>query len=252
MYIAVDLERWAFVPYKTDNIQALCHLVTIEFPVHHKVYVTPLDHSAFSGLNDLQLSSLYQGLTGKVSKVYQQRLRNVLRGMADTLPLLVCDYKVQARIAQQATMVQEPRSESYQYNPDGALPIKHDGKWRPTLVKVAPLPNELEVAAVCPPVPPPPAPGTLPPHVAPVPRVAPAGGPAAATGGPVVRAPRQSGVRDTIHAVATELWKAAGSPKDTPTILKLRKEIMNVLEESHGVKRNTSSNELGNWQKQII
>ena len=35
---------------------------------------------------------------------------------------------------------------------------------------------------------------------------------------------------------------------DVSVVLKLRKEIMNVLEEE-GIKRNSASNELGKWQK---
>lgn len=61
-------------------------------------------------------------------------------------------------------------------------------------------------------------------------------------------APRASGTRDTIYEVADAMWEQAGKPTDKSEILKLRKEMMNVLEQQ-GVKRNTSSNTLGNWQK---
>lgn len=62
---------------------------------------------------------------------------------------------------------------------------------------------------------------------------------------------RSSGVRDAIWDKADEMWEAAGKPTDLTTILKLRKEIMNVLEED-GIKRNSASNELGKWQKQRL
>lgn len=62
-------------------------------------------------------------------------------------------------------------------------------------------------------------------------------------------APRLSGVTAIVWETADKLWAAAGSPTETPKVLTLRKEIMNVLESEHGVKRNTSSNELGKWHK---
>ena len=58
----------------------------------------------------------------------------------------------------------------------------------------------------------------------------------------------RGGTRETIWAEADRQWEEAGKPTDTSIILKLRKEIMNVLE-AKGVKRTSSSNELGNWQK---
>lgn len=65
------------------------------------------------------------------------------------------------------------------------------------------------------------------------------------------RAPRASGTRDLIWSRADALWSAAGSPSDIPTILKLRKEWMNILEKE-GLNRATCSSELGNWQKSKI
>ena len=49
--------------------------------------------------------------------------------------------------------------------------------------------------------------------------------------------------------VADREWEAAGKPNDVSVVLKLRKEVMNILEKDHAVKRTTSSNELGAWQK---
>lgn len=62
---------------------------------------------------------------------------------------------------------------------------------------------------------------------------------------------RSSGVRDAIWDKADEMWEAAGKPTDLTTVLKLRKEIMNALEDD-GIKRNSASNELGKWQKQRL
>lgn len=63
------------------------------------------------------------------------------------------------------------------------------------------------------------------------------------------RAPRQSGVKDTIWNIADKIWEEAGKPTEKSTILQLRKRMMDILEAEHQVKRTSSSNELGNWQK---
>ena len=60
---------------------------------------------------------------------------------------------------------------------------------------------------------------------------------------------RASSVRPQIWAVADEMWVAAGSPKEVAAVLALRKQMMGVLEEKHGIKKTSSSNELGNWMK---
>lgn len=70
-------------------------------------------------------------------------------------------------------------------------------------------------------------------------------------------APREPGqprgsVSVVIWQVADEMWEAAGKPTEKSLVLKLRKEMMTTLEEQHAVKRNSASNELGNWQKARI
>jgi len=69
-----------------------------------------------------------------------------------------------------------------------------------------------------------------------------------------IRLPNASrgSVGPLIHRVATEMWEAAGSPKDIPAILTLRQTIMKTLNDEHKIKTSTSSNELGRWQKQIL
>lgn len=62
----------------------------------------------------------------------------------------------------------------------------------------------------------------------------------------------KGGTSNLIWDVADEMWRAAGSPKDVKIVLALRKSIMQELESSHGVKKNTASNELGKWQKSRI
>lgn len=69
---------------------------------------------------------------------------------------------------------------------------------------------------------------------------------------PRLPAAQKGSVGPLIHRVATEMWEAAGSPRDIPTILQLRQTIMKTLNEEHKIKISTSSNELGRWQKQLL
>lgn len=60
---------------------------------------------------------------------------------------------------------------------------------------------------------------------------------------------QKSGARAVIWEVADAAWQAAGSPVDLPTVLAMRKKLMQALEFIHGVKKTTSSTALGEWQK---
>jgi len=66
---------------------------------------------------------------------------------------------------------------------------------------------------------------------------------------PAVPKQRMSSVRPTIWAVADAMWQEAGSPTDKAVVLELRKKMMIALETDKGIKRTSSSNELGNWMK---
>jgi hypothetical protein len=48
------------------------------------------------------------------------------------------------------------------------------------------------------------------------------------------------------------MWEAAGKPMDKDTVLALRKEMMQVLETEHSIKKTTSSTALGDWMKQRV
>lgn len=86
------------------------------------------------------------------------------------------------------------------------------------------------------------------PRAAPKPRATPTVAPQPAP----LRKVRAHSVRPTIWAVADSMWQAAGSPTDKTVVLELRKKMMSELEEKHGVKRTSSSNELGNWMKERL
>lgn len=74
----------------------------------------------------------------------------------------------------------------------------------------------------------------------------------AATTTPAQRAAAPAPTRgstSTIHTVADQMWEAAGRPTNLTVVLNLRKQIMEVLERDHNIKRTTSSTSLGVWQK---
>lgn len=82
---------------------------------------------------------------------------------------------------------------------------------------------------------------------APTPAATPAPRPA-----PAQRAPRPAGgVRPVVWAHADAAWEAAGKPRDSATVLALRKKWMSELEEK-GIKKTSSSTSLGEWQKERI
>lgn len=62
-------------------------------------------------------------------------------------------------------------------------------------------------------------------------------------------APKRGTVKALIHAVANQMWEEAGKPMDKKVVLALRIRIMDVLGNSHEVKRTSASVELGNWMK---
>lgn len=62
---------------------------------------------------------------------------------------------------------------------------------------------------------------------------------------------RAFSVRPQIWELADRVWGAAGKPMDKDVVLKLRKEMMVQLE-AIGIKKTSSSNELGNWMKERL
>lgn len=66
------------------------------------------------------------------------------------------------------------------------------------------------------------------------------------------RKQRAFSVRPIIWEVADRMWQEAGSPKDKAVVLELRKQMMAYLESDRGIKRTSSSNELGNWMKERL
>ena len=237
MRMIIDTEALVMLPIKHPDLYVCANLAWIEcYPGQHYL-LTSLDESFLTGLTDLEKMILYKHTTGETATQYGPKLRNVLLEIANRIPV----REVNAfEIDLQAAQVPEIRSERYLYNHGSTK-----AAIQPSLFKLEPLKfpkasNESAIAAA-----PPQAQPSAPIRV---PATTPAPNPGTARGA-APSAPRQANVAGVIWAVADQHWESAGKPTDTKVLLALRRKIMDDLEEKHGTKRVTSSNELGRWMK---
>lgn len=218
MYISIDMERCRFL-HKYPIFTVVTDLVFIEAPDNH-VDIEPVDYGGLlRDATPTELAKLYRNTTGQ--EPVPGDLRPLLRKLVLDLPVTdVNAWEVQV----QANYVERLREREngvtgLVYVKGSSRPAKlNDGLFQPEGLR-----------------------GTIDPSSFAAP--APTQGPAT---------PRTGSVRDTIWKVADQYWEANGKPTDKPSVLELRKRIMDVLEREHGVKRTSSSNELGNWAKARI
>lgn len=244
MYISIDRTNMRFV-HKCDNHRTASLLAFIELP-DVSVVITPFEPAyLFEDFTQLELELLYRNTTGvdhSASRAHE--LQAVVSELAARLPVTEA---VEWQVKLQADSLPECHSVPYQYVLGATKPALSSGLWSPVTLNAPKSETEQTIAnAARPRVK---APAVQPPAVAP--RV-----PAQRTARPAgaqraVIAPRQGGVREKIWAIADQLWEEAGKPTEKSTILALRKKMMDKLE-TDGVKRTSSSNELGNWQKARI
>lgn len=240
MRLVIDTEKLVFLPIKHPDLYVCANLAWIECYPNQHYLITTLDSSFLTGLTELERMILYKHTTGETAKFVGSKLVNVLLEIADRIPVRECNpYEVDL----QASQVPELRGERYLYNPGSKSPAR-----QPDLFKLEPLqlpkaPNENEIATA----------PQQPRAVAPIrpPATYPQRTPGAGTVAPP-SAPRQANVAGLIWATADAHWEQAGKPTDTKVLLALRKKVMDHLEEKHGTKRVTSSNELGRWMKTKI
>lgn len=240
MRVVIDTEALVFLPIKHPDLYVCANLAWIEcYPGQH-YSITTLDEHFLTGLSDLDKMILYKHTTGETAVTVGNRLRNVLLEIAGRIPV----REVNAfELDMQAAQVPEVRSERYLYNPGSTKPAIQPQLFKLEPLKLSKASNEPAIAAAPPqvaPSAPPRPPATTP---APNPGAARAAAPSA---------PRQANVAGVVWAVADEFWESAGKPTDTKVLLALRRKIMDELEEKHGTKRVTSSNELGRWMKTKI
>lgn len=191
---------------------------------------------------DTELMLLYENLTGSKLVTYANHMRQVVWDAIQRLPL---NDVIHIEVHDQAKCIKKGDRGDYRYVKGSRIPEQVGGLLG-GLRTVANKAAEDDKAFTAPPAPEPtdtpfiasaPAPFTVSTGVSTerVPR-APA-------------APRQGGTKGTVFEVADKMYEDAGRPTVQSDILKLRKQMMEVLESQHGIKRTTSSNTLGEWQK---
>jgi len=222
MYVSLDMQNMRIV-HKHSSVNAVCGLVHIELP-DVAVNVCPIDMTV-KHKTDMEIKMLFRScFPGQADHMPVAEMKSKILQFAEEFPVTDLD---ELEVKRQADSIRDGDKKAYKY-------VK--GSFR------ASRPAELFADATGDAVR---ASATVPASSAARP-VRPAAAPRAATG-----APRASGVREKIWAVADRMWEEAGKPTEKSTVLALRKDIMNALEQD-GVKRTSSSNELGNWQKARI
>lgn len=237
MRIVIDSDKLVFLPIKHPDLYVCANLAWIECYPGQAYMITGMDETFLFGLTELEKVILYKHTTGETATQFGPRLQNVLLEIANRIPVREVN---EVELDLQAAQVPEIRPERYLYNPGAKSPAI-----QPELFALEPLQypkasNEKEIAAA-------------PPQVQPsapirVPATTPAPGPHA-PGTAAHSAPRQANVAALIWAVADQFWESEGKPSDQKILLALRRKIMDDLEQKHGTKRVTSSNELGRWMK---
>lgn len=236
MFVSVDMDTLQFL-HKHHDQMVLSGLSFLECP-HHSVRNENANSEHFLlGMTPLEIRMLYRNTTGEdVTGTDERVLREMLAMIVydHMLPTLALAPEVEAQIA--AVEDDLYNGIPWKYALGAKVPAKHIELF-PNHCKPLDMVDCHKAAQM--------APQRRAERAATKPRAAPAPAPSAP------RAPKQraSSVRPTIWAVADEMWEAAGKPMDKAVVLELRKKIMVELEEKKGVKRTSSSNELGNWMK---
>lgn len=252
MYVSIDKTNCKFLR-KHPDVDMLCNLAYIESP-HIDVSIQPCDHHTFlSECTDLELKLLYKNTTGNEQIYFGDKLRYVLAELVSRLPVLDAD---KWELEYQAKAIPEGNVTPYTYvkgsYKPAILPDLFEGFETPAATDEASvvaqgkkLFNNLypesgkPVAAILSSNNTPagitatPNPKTL--HVPPKNQHA---------------VPQKRGtVRVLIWDIADKEWERLGKPTDVKQVLDMRKNLYTVLANEHGIGKNTSSNELGAWQK---
>lgn len=222
MYVSLDMQNMRIV-HKHSSVNAVCGLVHIELP-DVAVNVCPIDMTV-KHKTDMEIKMLFRScFPGQADHMPAAEMKSKILQFAEEFPVTDLD---ELEVKRQADSIRDGDKKAYKYV-KGSFRAS-----RPAELFADATGDAARASATVP------ASGAARP-------VRPAAAPRAATG-----APRASGVREKIWAVADRMWEEAGKPTEKSTVLALRKDIMNALEQD-GVKRTSSSNELGNWQKARI
>ena len=222
MFVSIDMQTLDIL-HKHPKTSVLFNLAHIEIP---KSFVKITDTvAAVRGLTELEKKMMVRKYAPE--KLHENH-EDVLCGYIDAMPIVDVDEE---EVKLQASVIRPADNHVYKYVKGAILKRKQPA--------APPLTPQAQITAA--------------PTVTPAPQQTPAITQIEQSEQyrQMTLKTRSSGVRDALWDKADEMWEAAGKPTDVATVLKLRKEIMNVLEED-GIKRNSASNELGKWQKQRL
>lgn len=246
MYVNIDRNTMTIV-HKHRDVEVVRNLSWIECQ-SDCVVIACGSVSALLQFDVLQLQRLYEQATGHKLLTYANHMARLVADLTMRMPESAADLNwTQA----QKLKIGDGDKTHYRYVHGSVVPDPQKGGYRPDPIRCSR--NEALETATAPQAPTAPA--------------APAWQPTAADreaagitlqAQPSERAqrapsaPRAGGTRDIVFGVADRMWEEAGKPTVSSEVLALRKLIMTELEANHGVKRTTSSNTLGDWQKARI
>lgn len=220
MYITINRETCVFT-HVAQDYQTLLNLCHIELS-HVKAYILPVeDIKIDTHLTDLEMKLLYRNSVGEeYTGKSRSQLNSLVYEYVKTLPYTPWN---RMEIELQASKIKEDNQGFYQYVQWLTTPYQVQELFEPVLTVIEDFPT-VEIAMSAPYVPEP-------------------------TITQVDKPMRTGGSKDTIFSVADTMWEAANKPTEQSAILALRKKIMQVLENDYAIKKTTSSNTLGLWQK---
>lgn len=252
MYVSIDITNCKFLR-KHPDVFMLCNLAYIESP-HIAVNIQPCDHHTFlNDCTDLELKLLYKNTTGNDQTYYGDKLRAVLCELVSRMPVLEAD---KWELEYQAQAIPEGNKTPYTYvkgsYKPAILPDLFEGCVLPSATDEASLVaqgkklfNNLYPESNKPRIAPTsgfnPAAGTT---IAPQPKATPV-----PPKNPQAMPQKRGTVRVLIWDIADKEWERLGKPTDVKQVLEMRKGLYVTLANEHGIGKNTSSNELGAWQK---
>lgn len=241
MYILIDRERMVLL-HKSQDVNSLANVAWIE--CHNAVYcIFPLDDATgFRDFTDMELGILYRNITGKdYHSLNRPQLLQVIFDLCSRIP----ESDINAFEAdRQAEFVKEGDERRWLYVRGASRPAQKADLFEPECKTTEQSETEETNARS----------GKLPalqrkavprkPSTGSESTVVNAQQPAKAQSGP-----KRGTAKAIIWSVADKMWEDSGKPTDKTEVLSLRKVIMGHLEKEEGIKRASSSSELGQWHK---
>lgn len=224
---------------KHEDFLVLCDLAVIEVPNNSYMITTVIDAHVFKDFTDMELGLLYLNMTGEDISDDKFGRNALLQLCYDTCIRLPSDNINKFEAERQAEYV-EGKDKEFQYIKGSSKPnlkLNVDSLFCKTVKRD---PNEEQAVLA----------GNWPALKARVKLVVQAAQVKTADSpNNTAIKPKRGTAKDTVWKVADELWEKEGKPASKNEVLAIRKRVMDSLEREWGIKRTSSSSELGNWHK---